>query len=189
MAPKRESAMSRQFRYHLIFQEGLSPSTAETYVKQCRRAWRKAGDPGSAQSIAMYDATLTVKMRENFRAAWRHFSAFSSKFSKRYPLPPSRLAPLKPGELDMQRAKSMPPIVRRANSPLPYRPELEDPQARLVLAMPRPAPAPHPGPPARRRRNKAAGKAMKLAYVACHCGSAYWSDGGPSSACPLCGEG
>ena len=83
-----------KFRVYLVEVRGLSPSTAETYVKQARRALRRVGWP--AVGLADYDSTLSVKMQENFRAAWRHLVAFGATTGKSWPLPPSRRAPTNP---------------------------------------------------------------------------------------------
>ena len=79
------------FRAYLVTVRGLSPSTAESYVKQVRRAVSRVGFP--PVGLAAYDNTLSVKMQENFRAAWRHLVAFGATTGNSWPLPPSRRAP------------------------------------------------------------------------------------------------
>ena len=72
-----------QFRAWLLT-EGLSPSTAEAYVKQVRRALSRLGKRPTKVELDAYDATLTVKLRENFRAAWRRLVIY---LGAEWPLP------------------------------------------------------------------------------------------------------
>ena len=88
-----------QFRAWLI-NEGLSESTAESYVKQIRRAFAHVTEEPTEEAVKAYDATLSVKVRENFRAAWRRLARFVVPLGGSLPAPPKRkrrlVTPLKP---------------------------------------------------------------------------------------------
>src|SRR6266849_1332212 len=68
------------FRAYLTGDKRLSTASAETYVKHVRRTLiaTKAIGPllRTAEELLGYDATLSVAMRDGFRAAWGHFVEF-----------------------------------------------------------------------------------------------------------------
>ena len=93
--PKQPAFPLALYRAWLLSQ-ALSPSTAEAYVKRLRHAFAVFGAEPTAQGVANYDRTLSVKLQENFRAAWRRFQAFAEE--QNYTVPasaPTRATPKK----------------------------------------------------------------------------------------------
>jgi hypothetical protein len=80
MSHKTNLPMST-FRAYLVANERLSPASAETYVKHVRRALiaTKASETmhPTTDELLAYDVTLSVAMRDSFRAAWGHFVEFA----------------------------------------------------------------------------------------------------------------
>ena len=72
---------------------GLSEATVFTYRKHIVRALKGIEDIRNQAAVNVYDATLSVKMRENFRASWRKFVAFAAGQNVVLPSPPCRACP------------------------------------------------------------------------------------------------
>src|SRR6266446_5455654 len=107
-----------QFRAYLLSERRLSASSAESYVKHVRRMLRAVGngEPCTPELLCKYDETLSVKMRENWRAAYRHYVVFTAKLGYVFPSPPTRIArvpTLESGEVKKVRKKrkSSPPAA------------------------------------------------------------------------------
>ncbi len=64
-------------RAYLTGDKRLSTASAETYVKHVRRALIATNADETlnltAEELLGYDATLSVAMRDGFRAAWGHY--------------------------------------------------------------------------------------------------------------------
>ena len=111
------------FRAYLLSERGLSASSAESYVKQVRRMLRAVRNVETCtrELLCKYDETLSVKMRENWRAACRHYVVFMAKLGYEFPSPPTRIArvpTLECGEVKKVRKKreSSPPAAVPQNS-------------------------------------------------------------------------
>src|SRR6267142_910943 len=111
------------FRAYLLSERRLSASSAESYVKHVRRMLRSGADfwRFTPELLRKYDETLSVKMRENWRAACRHYVVFMAKLGYEFPAPPTRIArvpTLESGEVKKVRRKrkSSPPAAGPQNS-------------------------------------------------------------------------
>ena len=94
----RRSAFPTPLLDAYLRERGLSEATVVTYAKHIRRALVSIGEI-SEGAVRAYDATLSVKMRENFRAAWRRFVDYAAKQNVVVASPPRRA---RPGERTLQ---------------------------------------------------------------------------------------
>lgn len=77
---QRVNVPLRGFRAYLTGDKGLSAASAETYVKHVRRVLIATNSFATiqvtAEELVAYDGTLSVAMRDGFRAAWGHYVEF-----------------------------------------------------------------------------------------------------------------
>jgi len=190
------------FRAYLL--KRLSASSAEHYVKQARRALREV-DVGraesmtfSAGSIAAYDATLSLKMRENFRAAWRHYVAFARSEGFECPLPPSRgtqhigsAASAAPGIPTIPTASAA-PGTENPSSGTDANPPIRDRDGPSTAALEQLPGAELQVAPGRgevgSRPARLGEDAPEMKLIGCYCACGLSLSAEPEGICPDCGE-